>query len=171
MRSKGSPCGCGQAPARSPWAKVIGRSSKRCSAQYDSSEPGGAHRSLPRRTLVAISQAVAALTTTVVVSSSTRRRTFRLSALSAVAHQIRAWVSSSSLSRPTSALSSPPRRQRLEECVAELDRPLQCPGRALGGASLKRDQPRVRFTTLGDDDLLAGVRPLEELREVGLRLM
>ena len=62
--------------------------------------------SLPRRTLVAISHAEAALTTIVFCFSSINRRTESGSEELSVIHQIRAWVSSERCNRNYSQASS-----------------------------------------------------------------
>ena len=96
MRSKGSRCGPGKAPARAASATVIGSSAKPwcaiapATSAAINSQPGN----LPSRCLVVISQAVAALTRFSFRGSKMAWRTVSGRRLLSVSHQISAWVSS-----------------------------------------------------------------------------
>src|SRR5258708_5596780 len=103
--------------------------------------------------------------------SSRRPATFLLSALSPAAHQRSACVSSRRSRSSTSVLTAPALREWLEERLRDFDRPLQRSRSPLWLTSVKRDQTRVWLATLGNDDLLAIVRAVEEPRKVRLRLV
>ena len=108
MRSNGSWCGPGRSPARTPCSIETGNSSNRSRAIYSvkfaarSSAPG----SLPRRTLVAISQADAALARIVFSGLAITLRTAAEKDGSSMNHQSNAWVSKRKRTAHSQALSS-----------------------------------------------------------------
>ena len=96
--SKGSRWGPGSAPARAPSSTVTGSSSKPWSAMAPATSraTASAFGSLPRRCLVAISQADAALINTSFASFSIARRAASDNRSLPASHQRNAWVSSRS---------------------------------------------------------------------------
>jgi hypothetical protein len=63
-------------------------------------------------------------------------------------------------------LAAPADRQGLEEGVGELDLILERACLPRGQSAGEGHEPRVRFAALGDDDLFARVRLVEQPREV-----
>ena len=129
MRSKGSLCGPGSRPARAAWAEVIGSDSNDSWARMASKRraKSAAPGSLPRRDLVAISHAEAALTKMMLERELISLRTRGGSAGSSVSHQSKAWVSKRRFrSHSQSSISSSGRGSKNSEPMRNF--PFMLPG-------------------------------------------
>src|SRR5712691_2164026 len=121
--------------------------------------------SLPRRALVVISHADAALTMTLLISAPMAVRAFRDRRRSPSSHQSSAWVSSRSrTSLPAIELF---RRQRLEEGAGDRRTSSHRAEPPPRRCRVDPRQPHDGRLAARDDHFVAGLRALDQLRQVG----
>ena len=172
MRSKGSLCSPGSNPARWPCSISIANSlnTRRSTRPPNSAAKASAPGSFPRRTLVAISQAEAALTNTSVSKEERMDRAFLESFASSMAHQIRACVSMRTR-RPLFPCGQFFGRQRLEERGAEFKFSLEYAELPLFRWRLNRNQAHYRLLPPGNHDLFTAFGLCDKARKVCFGLM
>src|ERR1700722_1299224 len=172
MRSKGSRCGPGNAPAACPWSIVIGKPTK----PWPSITParsltiGLAPGSLPNRCLVEISQIDAALTKTGSNSSFMASRARALSFSSPANHQRKACVSSRRrvTSLPLCQLGV---GHWLEKLRSYSQHALECAELTLGRRRIDGRETRDWSSAPRDNDFFSGLNSREKLGKIGLRSM
>src|ERR1700734_4289038 len=172
MRSKGSRCGPGNAPAACPWSIVIGKPTK----PWPSITParsltiGLAPGSLPNRCLVEISQIDAALTKKGSNSSFMASRARALSFSSPANHQRKACVSRRSRVTllPFGQLGL---GHGLEELRPDAHKTFERAELALGRRRIDGREACDWSSAPSDDDFFSGLNSREKLGKIGLRCM
>src|SRR5580693_5585062 len=165
MRSKGSLCSPESNPALWPCSTSIASSwnPRRSTRVLNSAAKASAPGSFPRRTLVVISQADAALTNTSVSKEERMDRAFRERFESSTAHQIRACVSMRTRT-PLFPSGQFLGRQGLEERGAEFKFSLEYAELPLFRWWLNRNQAHHRLLPPGNHDLFTAFGLCDQAR-------